>query len=49
MTDLSSRQKGFYRRAMTAAVQLRKKHSGRDTQGARRQDEPIGDIQTVAK
>jgi hypothetical protein len=36
-------------RTMTAGVQLRKKKSGRDSQGARRQDELIGGIPPVVK
>jgi hypothetical protein len=41
MTDPSSRQIGCYIRRMTVGVQLRKKNSGRESQGARRQDELI--------
>jgi hypothetical protein len=49
MTDPSSRQRGCYIRTMTAGVQLRKKNSGRESQGARRQDELIGSKPSVVK
>jgi hypothetical protein len=45
----SSRQRGCYIRTMTAGVQLRKKYSGRESQGARRQDELLGGKPPVAK
>jgi hypothetical protein len=36
-------------RTMAAGVQLRKKNSGRESQGARRQDELIGGKSPVVK
>jgi hypothetical protein len=49
MTDPSSRQRGCYIRTMTANVHLRKKHSGRESQGALRQDKLIGGKPPVVK
>jgi hypothetical protein len=44
----SSRQTGCYIRTMTSGIQLRK-HSGRESQGARHQDELIGGKPPVVK
>jgi hypothetical protein len=41
-TDPSSRQGGCYIRTITASVQLENKITGRESQRARHQDEPIG-------
>jgi hypothetical protein len=41
-TDPSSRQTGCYVRTITASVQLENKITGRESQGACRQDELIG-------
>jgi hypothetical protein len=49
MADPSSRQRGCYIRAMTAGVQLRKQNSGRESRGARPQDELIGGKPAVVK
>jgi hypothetical protein len=49
MTDPSSRQRGCYVRSITAGVQMRKENSGRESQGARRQDELIGFKPPVVK
>jgi hypothetical protein len=47
MTDPSSRQGGCYVRTMTTGVQLRKKNSVHESQGAQRQDELTGGILPV--
>jgi hypothetical protein len=41
MTDPSLHQRGCYMRTITASVQLENRISGRDPQGACRQDEVI--------
>jgi hypothetical protein len=47
-TDPFSRQRGCYIRAITASVLL-EKNIGRESQGACRQDEPIGGKPPVIK
>jgi hypothetical protein len=47
-TDPSSRQSGCYIKTMTASVQL-KKNTGRESQGACRQEELIGGKPPVVK
>jgi ribosomal protein S19E (S16A) len=49
MTDPSSCHRKCYIRTMTAGVQLRKIYSGRESQGARRQDELTGGKTSVVK
>jgi hypothetical protein len=49
MTDPSSRQRGCYIRTITASVQLENKITGRDSQGACRQDELIDGKPPVVK
>jgi hypothetical protein len=49
MTDPSSRQRGWYIRTTTASVQLENKNSGRESQGACRQEELIGGKPPVVK
>jgi hypothetical protein len=41
-TDQSSRQRGCYIKTITASVRLENKITGRETQGACRQDDLIG-------
>jgi hypothetical protein len=48
-TDLSSRQRGSCIRTTTASVHLENKISGREFQGACRQDEMIGGKSPVVK
>jgi hypothetical protein len=48
-TDPSSRQRECYIRTITASVQLENKITGRETQGACRQDELIGGKPPVVK
>jgi hypothetical protein len=49
MRDPPFRQRGCHIRTMTAGVQLRRKNSGRESQGARGQDEMIGGKPPVVK
>jgi hypothetical protein len=49
MTDPSSRQRGCYIMTIAAGIHLRKKNSGRESQGARHQDELIGGKPPVVK
>jgi hypothetical protein len=48
-TDPSFRQRECYIRTMIAGVQLKKKSSGRESQGPRYQDELIGGKPPVVK
>jgi hypothetical protein len=48
-TDPSSRQRGRYTRTITASVQLENIITGRESQGACRQDELIGGKPTIVK
>jgi hypothetical protein len=47
--DPSSRQRGYHIRAIKVSVQLEYKITGRESQWASRQDEPIGGKQEVMK
>jgi hypothetical protein len=49
MKDPSSRQRGCYIRTITASVQFKNKIIDRESQGACRQDELIGDKPLVVK
>jgi hypothetical protein len=49
MTDLSSRQRKCYIRTIIASVRLENRMTGRESQGAGRQDELIGGKPPVVK